>query len=296
MIQVRNVSKRFGRVAALSDVTLHVRAGERVAIVGTNGSGKTTLLRSLCGLLTVNGQVLVNDIDVGQRPSEAMRSLAYMPQIAPPLDAPVSDLVRAWCTLRGRTHAEVAARAQALGLTLDAVLRSRVRDLSGGTKQKLLGALALAADTPLLICDEPTANLDVQARVAFFEAVNARPRSATLVLCSHRVDEVRHLVDRVIELREGRVVNDETVAARLAMVRSVRLEVAFHRDVDADLEAPALLERGFTRLGAARFVGNFSQTQKLDVVASLVCTLGARLADLSVHDAESLHEDTRRAS
>jgi ABC-2 type transport system ATP-binding protein len=212
MISVQQVTKRFGRVRALDGVSLTVAAGERVAVVGTNGSGKTTLLRALCGLLRVEGRVEVGGVDVARLPEVALRQLAYMPQVAPPLEAPVGELVRAACALRGREVAQVAARAARLGLALEAVSATRVRDLSGGMKQKLLAALALTAEAPVLVCDEPTANLDPEARAAFFAEVNARPAGSVLVLCSHRVDEVRHLVDRVVELREGRVFRDAPLA------------------------------------------------------------------------------------
>lgn len=208
MIDVQAVSKRFGAVRALEGVSLQLRQGERVALVGTNGSGKTTLLRALCGLLRVEGRILVGGADVARAPEEALRHVAYVPQVAPPLEVPVAELVRAHCALRGLGAAQVAEHARRLGLELERVARTRVRDLSGGMKQKLLAALALATRAPVLVCDEPTANLDAQARAAFFAQVDARPEGSLLVLCSHRVEEVRGLVDRVIELQEGRVLRD----------------------------------------------------------------------------------------
>ncbi|MGZ3443103.1 MAG: ATP-binding cassette domain-containing protein, partial [Polyangia bacterium] len=209
MIEIEHVSKHFGRLCAVDDVSLHIGRGERVGFVGANGSGKTTLLRALVGLYRVAGRILVDGIDVARSPETALTRVAYLPQIAPPLDAPVAELVRAYAALRGFPVARVAARAEALGVPLGNIARARLRDLSGGTKQKLLGALALAAETPVLVCDEPTANLDAAARAAFFAAVDARPADAVLVLCSHRADEIESLVDRVIELRDGRLFGDQ---------------------------------------------------------------------------------------
>lgn len=211
MISFQNVSKTFGRVRALDAVSLDIKPGERVALVGTNGSGKTTLLRALCGLLRVEGRVTLFGSDVAREPQVALRSLACMPQVAPPLDAPVRELVNAFCALRSRDAAACQQRARRLGLDLEAVAKTRVRDLSGGMKQKLLAALALTAEAPVLVCDEPTANLDAEARSVFFEDVLGRPDNSILVLCSHRVDEVRHLVQRVVQLEEGRVVQDATL-------------------------------------------------------------------------------------
>lgn len=211
MIRFENVSKRFGAVQALDAVSLQFAPGERVALVGTNGSGKTTLLRALCGLLRVEGKVTVFGADVQREPEVALRSLSYMPQLAPPLDAPVKELVNAVCTLRNRQPKRCVERAARLGLNLEEVAKTRVRDLSGGMKQKLLAALALTAEAPVLVCDEPTANLDARARDVFFEEVLSRPTSSILVLCSHRADEVRHLVRRVVQLDEGRVTHDAAI-------------------------------------------------------------------------------------
>jgi ABC-2 type transport system ATP-binding protein len=216
MIDIRHVSKRFGALRALDDVCLRIGPGERVGFVGANGSGKTTLLRALVGLLRVDGQILIDGVDVARVPEVALARVAYMPQIAPPLDAPVGELVRACAALRGLDGTRVAARAEALGVSLAAIARTRLRDLSGGTKQKLLAALALAAEAPVLVCDEPTASLDAAARSAFFDAVAARPADAVLILCSHRADEIAGFVDRVVELREGRLFADATTRRKAA--------------------------------------------------------------------------------
>ena len=212
MITVAQVCKAFGPVVALERVSFEIGAGERIAFVGANGSGKTTLLRAILGLVRVEGRVTVAGVDVARSPELALRSLAYIPQIAPPIEAPVSEVIRAHAALRGRPVSATYDRAARLGLALEASRAKRFRDLSGGMKQKLLAGMALATEAPILVCDEPTANLDGEARVSFFEQLAERPEGAILVLCSHRVEEVRALVDRVIELGDGRVVRDGPAA------------------------------------------------------------------------------------
>jgi ABC-2 type transport system ATP-binding protein len=288
MIRVQNVSRRFGSVVALEAVSLQFEPGERVAVVGTNGSGKTTLLRALLGLLRVEGRIEVCGEDVAKAPEVALRALSYMPQVAPPLDAPVAELVRVFCTLRCRTMEQVSARARRLSLDLQAIGRTRVRDLSGGMKQKLLAAMALAAEAPVLVCDEPTANLDAAARAAFFEEVNARPATGILLLCSHRVDEVRHLVDRVIEMKDGRVVQDASLASLLASLRSFRVDVAFRDPRLGDSLSEDLAARGLARVSGGRFSGFFSQMDKVEVVSGVLATWRGQLADLSVLDVDTL--------
>lgn len=211
-IRVSAARKRFGAVLALDGVDLEIAPGERVALVGTNGSGKTTLLRALAGLVRVEGKVQVAGIDVRAHPERALAQVAYVPQVAPPLEASVGDVLRVFLDLRGVEMADVEVTSARFGLDLKALRATRMRDLSGGMKQKLLAAMALATRAPILLCDEPTANLDVAAREAFMQAVLTRQKSDILVLCSHRVDEVRALVGRIVELKDGRVVRDEVIA------------------------------------------------------------------------------------
>lgn len=214
MISIQRVTKRFGKLVALHEVSLDVGRGERVALIGSNGSGKTTLLRAMLGLVRVEGKIVIDGVDVARHPERALERVAYVPQVAPPLEAPVSETVRAIAALRQLEVAAVERCAAELGLSLAELAERRVRDLSGGMKQKLLAALALASDPDLLICDEPTANLDLRARERFFQLVDARERERTLILCSHRADDVARLVHRVIELDEGRVTSDKYIEDR----------------------------------------------------------------------------------
>jgi len=206
MIEIAAVSKAFGSVHALRNVSLRLEPGERVAFVGANGSGKTTLLRALLGLLRFSGRITVHGLDVSRDPVHALAHVAYIPQVAPPIEASVQEVVRAHATLRGIDPSAVTACANRLGLDLNATRRARFRDLSGGMRQKLLASLALATEASVLVCDEPTANLDIAARAAFFEQLAERPRDGISIFCSHRLEEVTGFVDRVVELCEGEIV------------------------------------------------------------------------------------------
>jgi ABC-type multidrug transport system ATPase subunit len=214
-IEITHAHKTFDGVMALDDVTLGVEAGERVALTGPNGSGKSTLVRALMGLVPCAG-IRIDGRDAFTARAVLARDLAYVPQIAPNLTAPVDEVVAAIAALRGIARDDVAAVADALALPLAEVGARPVRALSGGMKQKLLIALALASPASLVVLDEPTASLDRASREAFFALIEARAPHATLVLGTHRTDEIRRLADRVITLETGRVVSDEPASQWLA--------------------------------------------------------------------------------
>ncbi len=219
-IELRDVSKRFGSVTALDHLTLEVPSGAKVALVGPNGSGKSTLVRAVMGMLRCDGLVLLDGEDAFAHRARLASGMAYVPQAAPQLGASVGEVVRAVAEIRGLEPAEIRRVASGMALELDEIARRPVRALSGGTKQKLLITLALAAPAALLIMDEPTASLDARTRQAFFRQFRERSVGATLLLSSHRLEEVRRLVNRVVVLEDGRValdaaVDSPEVAARL---------------------------------------------------------------------------------
>lgn len=202
-IELRGVRKRFGRAEALRGLDLTLPAGTRAALVGPNGSGKSTLIRSLLGLLSCEGEVLLDGRSPFADRLETARRLAYVPQIAPQLSATVGEVIRTVALTRGLEPTRIAAIARRLDLDVDTVAIRPFRNLSGGMKQKLLIAAAFAAEASLLVLDEPTASLDARARDRFFALCEEIPSESTMLLCSHRLEELQQLADHVIALEEG---------------------------------------------------------------------------------------------
>ena len=216
MIDVRDLRKRYGGREVLRGVTLHVAPGERVALVGPNGSGKTTLMRCLLGLVQAEGTVRVRGHDPWLAHVEAQRGVAYVPQRAPQFGLAVADLVRFWVRVRGVAEADLEACADEFGVSLPLIATQDVGALSGGTQQKLLSAMALASGCQVLLFDEPTANLDPAGREVFLRRLDGLEPRPTVLLSSHRLAELRALVDRVIVLEEGRVAWDDRLERFLA--------------------------------------------------------------------------------
>lgn len=277
-IELERIGKSFGKVTALRDVQLAIPSGAKVALIGPNGSGKTTLIRVLLGLVDHQGRVV---LDGGRRRAELASRIAYVPQVAPQMAAPVGDLVRAVCELRGLDRALVNAAAERLDLPLAALERREFRALSGGSKQKLLIALALAPRPALAILDEPTASLDAEARGRFLALQRELIRDATLILCSHRLDEIRPLVDHVIALDEGTVAYDGPAAEYLAGRVGTLLELRYRGS-----DPSWLVARGFAAGVDGWWSKSVDRDAKLALVPAALAALGPELADLSVRDVD----------
>ncbi len=207
-IELSHVRKSFGAHHVLQDVHLFVPGRSRVALVGPNGSGKSTLLRVLMGLLSYEGEVRLDDLSPFADRRRVVQKLAYVPQVAPQLGATVREVVRTVSSLRNLSAERISEMAERLELPLLPISAKPFRSLSGGMKQKLLVALAFASNASLYILDEPTASLDAESRSRFEALLDEVASDATVLLCSHRLEEVARLSQRVVQLQEGRVVRD----------------------------------------------------------------------------------------
>ena len=283
-IETRGLGRSFGPVRALAGIDLAVPAGRRIGLVGPNGSGKSTLLRVVMGLLRFDGEVKVGGLDPRRERLSLAGRLAYVPQSAPALAAPVAELVRLISTVRAVPLAELDRVARALDFDLEARAAVPFRALSGGMKQKLLLALALSSQAELVVLDEPTASLDAETRERVFELFAGLPKTVTLVLCSHRIDEMRHLIDHVVALADGRVGFDGSAADYLrTRTRSV-IEAQLRGDADT---------RWLGDLGFQPGVGGWwrrlvDQEQKAVLLPLLAERLSGALVDLHVRDLETI--------
>ena len=235
MITLRNVSKAFGAARVLDDLNLVIPTGQRIALVGSNGAGKTTLFRCLLGEYNHAGDIRIEGRDPRRERTQVLRHVGFVPQVAPPLAMPVGELLRFVAETSGGSQQDMNDIAAALGLDVQAIRARPFTKLSGGMKQKLLIATALGRPTRFLILDEPAANLDPAARGVLFDLLAARS-SATMIVSSHRLDEIAPLVNRVVELQQGRVVLDDAVADAGALgtrfscsIALIRADAAFAR-------------------------------------------------------------------
>ncbi len=229
MIKFTNLAKTFRRVRVLDGIDLDIGLGERVALIGSNGAGKTTLIRCLLGEYTYDGTVAIAGLDPRQNRTAVLGNIGFVPQLPPPLKMPVGQLIDFSASLCGTDPQRIHAIARRLGLDVDAIQTRQFVRLSGGMKQKLLIAIALGREAKVLVMDEPAANLDPEARKIFFDLLAERLEDATMIISSHRLDEVSALVNRVIEMDMGKIVLDDKVADDVALTARLACRIVLKR-------------------------------------------------------------------
>jgi ABC-2 type transport system ATP-binding protein len=209
VLRTRALRHCYGATVALDGVHLEVAAGECVALLGPNGAGKTTLIRLVTGLLPpLDGEVEAAGGD--PRRAATRRHLGVVQQSAGfPRTLEVRELVTGAAIRAGVPRSAAGPAMAEVGLA--DLARRRSGALSGGQRQRLQLAMALVADPALLLLDEPTVGLDVDARRGFWRTVaRRRDRGAGVLLTTHVLDEAASVADRVVVLHRGRVLADDT--------------------------------------------------------------------------------------
>ena len=239
MIQFQNVVKNFRRARVLDGISLDIELGERVALIGSNGAGKTTLIRCLLGEYTHDGTVTIDGLDPRGNRTAVLGAIGFVPQLPPPLKMPVGQLIDFSAALCGTDPQRIHGIARRLGLEVEGILSRQFVRLSGGMKQKLLIAIALGREAKVLVMDEPAANLDPEARKIFFDLLAERQNDATMLISSHRLDEVSSLVNRVVEMDMGKVVLDDKVADDVSLSDTLTCRIVIKRFEPAFAKAVA---------------------------------------------------------
>ncbi len=218
-VSLENVTCQFKRRRALNGLTLQAERGAVLGIVGPNGAGKTTLVDVLCGFVRPNsGRVSMLGLDAARRPHALRRRIGVLPQeTALYAEISAAQNLRFAAALYDVPHARdrIAALLRLVGLAERA--NDVVRTFSGGMQRRLALARALLHDPELLILDEPTVGIDVDARHAIWEHVRGlRAQGRTVLLTTNYLDEAEALCDRVAMLHDGRLLSDDTPAALIA--------------------------------------------------------------------------------
>ena len=209
VLEIRGLVHRYGDLTALAGVDLTVESGECVALLGPNGAGKTTLVRNVIGL--IEGKADLIEVAGGNpRSAETRRRLGVVQQaVGFPRSLTVGEIVGGAAARRG-CPPEAASQA-IVEMGLAGLEKRRAAKLSGGQQQRLQLAMGLVADPVLLVLDEPTEGLDVEARRRFWNTIRRRlDDGAGVLITTHLVEEAAAVADRVVVVDRGRVVAEGT--------------------------------------------------------------------------------------
>lgn len=206
MIIASNVSKQFGKLTVLDNVSVTCAKGECIALIGPNGSGKTTLIKSILGMvvpdsgfITFNGNNILHNW-------QYRKYIGYMPQIGRyPDNMSIGQVVDMMKDIR-HTKGEILDEDLVDSFDLKSLFSKRMRTLSGGTRQKVSASLAFLFNPPVLILDEPTAGLDPVASEILKEKIIKEKQKGKLVLItSHILSELDDLITQVMYMQDGRL-------------------------------------------------------------------------------------------
>ena len=232
MIEITNLSKRFGDLTAVDDVSFRVRRGDVLGFLGPNGAGKSTTMKMISGFIAPDaGSVVVGGDDISLHPVEVKRRIGYLPEGAPLYgDMTVKGFLEFIAAIRGFRAAEQQQQVErAVELvSLGSVLDKAIENLSKGFKRRVGLAQAIIHDPQVLILDEPTDGLDPNQKHEVRKLIRGMAEDKVIVLSTHILEEVDAVCNRAIIINEGRIVSDGTPAeleARSTLHNAVSITV-----------------------------------------------------------------------
>ena len=214
MIEVKNITKKYGSFVALDNVSFKIEKGEIIGLLGPNGAGKSTTMNIITGYIEpTEGEVIVDGINMLKRPKKAKREIGYMPEGVPLYyDLTVKEFVNYMAELKKVNKKErkqkVANIIESTGLK--EVQNKLIRNLSRGYKQRVSMAGALVGEPQILILDEPTVGLDPKQITEIRSLIKKLGKNHTVILSSHILSEVSQICDKVIIINKGKLIAIDT--------------------------------------------------------------------------------------
>lgn len=215
VISINELSKSFKKQLVIDKLSVELKSDDRIALIGQNGAGKTTLIRCILGQYNYDGELEVMGMNPRKDRKIILQEIGFVPQTPPPIKLTVRELISFSEKITKTPVAEFYKISDDLGLDINENLGKPFYKLSGGMKQKLLISFALGRKVKILLLDEPSANLDPQAREILFTHLKNYAPNTLMILSSHRMDEIADLVNRVIEMDLGKIVLDNDLNEHL---------------------------------------------------------------------------------
>ncbi len=307
MILAQKISKYYGALPAISDLSFTAEPGEVVGLLGLNGAGKTTTLRILSGLLVPTaGRIEIDGVDMALEPEEARARIGFLPE-TPPLypEMTVAGFLRFVARINGvTTNVDAAVHKAAEATDILAKLDQRIGTLSHGYQRRVGIAHAIVHDPKLILLDEPTGALDPVQIVHARELIRSLREKRTIIVSSHILSEVRQMCDRIIVLHQGTKVAEGTPeelgtkaqsATKLAIDLQVRGSEDTLKTALASLDAVTGHRIIAENEGVVDAVVQLSRDCREELVATLVnADLGLRRIDRAESGLEAVFIELTR--
>jgi ABC-2 type transport system ATP-binding protein len=215
MIEIQNVSKRYGNKYAVKNATFTIQKGEILGFLGRNGAGKSTTMNIVTGYISASeGKVLVDGHDILEEPREVKRRIGYLPEI-PPLymDMTVEEYLRFVCAIKDVSMKNVRGHLNDICelVSIQDMRKRLIKNLSKGYKQRVGMAQALVGNPEVVIMDEPTVGLDPKQIIEIRKLIKQLGEDHTVVLSSHILHEVADVCERVVIINKGEIVAQDTL-------------------------------------------------------------------------------------
>ena len=214
MIEVKNVTKKYGKFVAVDDISFTINEGEIIGLLGPNGAGKSTTMNMLTGFIEqTDGEIIINGYDMLKKPKKAKKEIGYMPEGVPLYtDLTVKEFVTYMSEIKNVDRKERKEKVQKIieQTGLKDVEKKLVKNLSRGYKQRVSMAGALVGEPKILILDEPTVGLDPKQITEIRNLIKELGKTHTIILSSHILSEVSQICNKVIIINKGKIVAVDT--------------------------------------------------------------------------------------
>ena len=214
MIEVKNVTKKYGSFTAVDNISFDVKDGEVVGFLGPNGAGKSTTMNMITGFIEpTDGQIIINGNDISKKPKKAKKQIGYMPENVPLYyDLTVKEFVTYMAELKFVKRQDKKEQVEKVikETGLESVQKKLIKNLSRGYKQRVSMAGALVGDPDVIILDEPTVGLDPKQITEIRNLIKELGKKHTVILSTHILPEVSQICERVVIINKGKIVAIDT--------------------------------------------------------------------------------------
>lgn len=232
-LKVENISKTYGEIKAVQDISFKTQIGEIIAILGPNGAGKSTLMNMISGFIApTSGKIFVLEQDISSNAIEGKKNIGFLPEGSPLYpDLTVKEFLNYMAELRGLSRTAKKERLEEIIETakIKEVYNQKIETLSKGYLRRVGFAQSIISDPEILLLDEPTDGLDPNQKEHMRSLIKQLGQNKTILISTHLLDEAENIAGRIILLNQGKIITDGTLKDILFKADSSDLDTAFKK-------------------------------------------------------------------